>query len=179
MIRSTPAHFWRLPACLLALGLASPAGALEFVNGGPPAFTQAATGEGGSGLAVASNPWNFPGFTASGLDTRLGPGLMLGVSSQSATSDFTLGGLSRGVDFSTTSVKLGYQLGNLTPFVSTSVTTLKPSAIPGLSSGFNTTGDLLAGQSDPKSKASVGAGFNYALTDNFHVGVGASFSNAR
>ena len=181
MNRSILAALKGVPACLLAIALTTRAGALEFVSGGPPAFTQGATANvaSGGGMTVSSNPWNFPGFTSGGLDSRIGGNMMLGVSATSGTGDLTLGGLSRGIDFSTTSVKLGYQLGNLTPFVATSITSLKASAIPGLSSGFNTTGDLIAGQSDPKNKASIAAGFNFALSDSFHVGVAASFSNTR
>ena len=172
----------RIFAGLMLFPLAGPAAALEFVTAGLPTFAQGAgiaAPATGWGAAPSTTPWNFPGFTSGGLDLRIGGNMLLGVSTGTGTMPLAWGGASRGLDFATTSVKLGYQIGKLTPYVTTSITSFKDSAVPGLLSGFKTTGDLLAGRSDPKAPTSVGAGFNYELTDSLHVGVGASFSNNR
>ena len=170
-------------AGLAVCGLAAPACAFEYVSGGLPTFAQesgALTAGAAGSLTRTGSFRDFPGFTTSGSSLRISNNLTLGVSTTAGSTPFSFGtGAMRGFDLSSTSVKLGYDIGRLTPFISASISSMQQRAVPGLPTGFNTTGDLLAGRSDPKTSASVGAGFNYAISDSLQVGVSASFGTAR
>ena len=166
-----------LAACLLI----TPACALEWASSSLPTF---ARGPAAMDEARVSDAFAVPAFGLSGqgggaATWRISKDLLLGVSSTSGTASFSsLTGAPAGFDFSSTSVKLGLDLGRITPFVTTTLSSAKSSALPGLSSGFNTTGDLLAGR-DAKTSVSAGAGFNFAVTDSVQFGLSASVGTAR
>ena len=129
--------------------------------------------------AFASSVSGMPGQGANAATYRIGKDLLLGVSQTSGSPALSsLAGAPAGFDFSSTSVKLGFDMGRLTPFVTTTLSSFKASALPGLSSGFNTTGDLMAGQA-ARTGVSAGAGFNFAVSDSLHLSVGASVGTGR
>ncbi len=162
----------------LLMGLCAPAGAWEVVGSSLPTFAQAPVGS--SSLA---RPWSSltgDPFAASappsGYDFRIGKNLLLGVDSSSGLSPgFAMGGISSAFDMSSTRVKLGYDLGRLTPYVSAGFGEVRPLGIGG--SAFSAASNPFPAAANPFSApttTSVGAGFDYALTDKVTIGVGVS-----
>lgn len=83
-----------------------------------------------------------------------------------------------GYDFASTNVKVGYDMGRLMPYLTAGVILAKPN-IRG-QNGFTTTSnsinDLFAG-SNPKAFTTVGAGFDYAFSNNLSMGIHVSVSS--
>lgn len=80
------------------------------------------------------------------------------------------------LDLSTSTVKLGYDLGNFTPYVTTSATTVNRSL--GLGASQFDAGILAQNPGfNAQSTARVGAGFNYNVNPNIQIGVGFSVGN--
>jgi opacity protein-like surface antigen len=81
-----------------------------------------------------------------------------------------------GFDFATTKLKLGYDMGRLMPFVSAGVILAKPQTDPGL--GFINASDsvnhLFSSTAHVTVFSTIGAGFDYALTNNLSVGLAVS-----
>jgi opacity protein-like surface antigen len=81
-----------------------------------------------------------------------------------------------GFDFAATTVKLGYDMGRLMPFVTAGVTLARPQADRGV--GFvnatESVNDLFSSSSHVSTFSTIGAGFDYALTNNLSVGLAVS-----
>ncbi len=83
----------------------------------------------------------------------------------------------RGFDFGATNVTLGYDMGRLTPYVTSGLVLAKP--VTWRSSDFPNTNDSLnglfgSGSGSLRAAGTVGAGFDYAVTNNLHVGMGVA-----
>ena len=141
---------------------------------------------------LAANPWAgmpmgaWSGFTSgpqlfaapgasfarsAGYNQLLSKNLLLGIE----TSAFTApAGFGRGfaTDFSSTSMRLTYNLGAFRPFVTASTATAKPNAFGGANFAIPT--DPFANMRDQKNFTSVGAGFDVQVTDKFTLGVAVS-----
>ena len=82
-----------------------------------------------------------------------------------------------GYDYASASVKAGYNMGRLTPYVTAGAVLAKPTTF-----GFGTTAEsingVFGGGGATKTFATVGAGFDYAVTNKLTVGVGVSVSNS-
>ena len=85
-----------------------------------------------------------------------------------------------GFDYASTSVKLGYDLGRLMPYVTAGAVIARPTSFGG---GFGSTSESINSLTGPgggaKTFATIGAGFDYALTSKITVGVGVSAGNGR
>jgi outer membrane immunogenic protein len=85
-----------------------------------------------------------------------------------------------GYDFAATNLKLGYDMGRFMPFVTAGVTLATPNSF---SSSFLTATDsvnnLFVSPSNARTFGTVGAGFDYALTNNLTIGVAVSASKGR
>jgi opacity protein-like surface antigen len=83
----------------------------------------------------------------------------------------------RGFDVAATNVKVGYDMGQFLPYVTAGGIIAKPHTT-GLGTGYTGASDavngLFSGSSDLKGAATVGAGFDYAVTNNLKVGFSAS-----
>jgi opacity protein-like surface antigen len=157
--------------------LATPSRAWEVVGGSLPTFAQEAT----PGAASLIRPWSAmtgDPFRATalpaGYDISLGKGLLLGVRNWSDTTPFLFtSGLSP-MGFSGSQAKLGFDMGGgLTPYVSIATAGIRSPS----------TGGYLSAPGNPfSSSASVttlGAGFDYALTNNITIGFGVSATQVR
>jgi len=86
-----------------------------------------------------------------------------------------------GFDFGAVSVKAGYDMGRLMPYVTTGVILEKPHT--SLNAGYTGASDavngLFTGSSDVKAAGTAGAGFNYAVTDKLSVGMDVGVSAGR
>ena len=87
----------------------------------------------------------------------------------------------RGFDYASTDVSIGYDMGRLMPFVTMGVDLLKPTGIG--NRGFTSTSDSLNDLFDSSGKlnslTTVGAGFNYAFSNNLSMGLEVSVTNGR
>ncbi len=163
--------------------LSSTAWAWEVVGGSLPTFAQ----EGSAASASLIRPWSAmtgDPFRATalpaGYDVSLGKGLFLGVRNLSDTAPgFSMGALAP-MGFSGSQVKLGFNMGGaLTPYVSVAQGMAR-SPFSGMSS---LTGGYMAAPGNPftttATTTTVGAGFDYALTNNITLGVGVSATQIR
>ena len=136
------------------------------------------------GYAFDSQPWSFsrtsPNFaTTQNFAPIKGTNFLLGVQSSAGTlSDLAVRGPALGYDFSSTSVKLGYNMGRLVPYVEVNSAFAKPSfAAPGMP--FSAPGDPYMQSREGRGVTSLKAGFDYAVTDRFSFGVSVSAGTAR
>ena len=166
-------------ACALLAGAASafaweviggdslPTFAQGLVPGGAP---QATTAPGVPGLAT---PLAASGFNP-GYDFRIGPKYLVGVETTTAFAATSgLLGYSSGFDASRTTMKFGYDMGRFKPFVMSGYTQIGPSfgapfAAFGGAGAVPTVGAPFAATAHA---ATVGAGFDYAVTNNLSFGM--------
>jgi opacity protein-like surface antigen len=85
-----------------------------------------------------------------------------------------------GYDFAATSVKLGYDMGRWMPFLTAGVALAKPNIRggPGYAGASDSLNDLFNSRTDARVFGTVGAGFNYAITNNLSVGLAVSAGTA-
>jgi opacity protein-like surface antigen len=84
-------------------------------------------------------------------------------------------GPANGYDFAMTNVSIGYDMGRFLPYVTAGVGLAKanggPGGLPNAGESFN---NLFAGRSSPRALTTIGAGVDYAVTDQLTVGVAVS-----
>ena len=169
--------------------LTAPAGAWEVVGSSLPTFAQDAPSGAGSLIrpwaATTGDPFAGAGVPA-GYDFRLGKGLFVGVQNFSGAMPglATGGGLAAGLGFSGSQVKLGFDTGSrLTPWLTAGFGEFRSSAFGGsaFTGGLSSGGPASPGNpfSAPASVTTLGAGFDYALTNNITLGVGVSTTQVR
>ena len=141
-----------------------------------PAFGNAAFGA--SPFATGSL---FSTGTSTRYADRINDKYLFGIETSSgfaAASPFRTQGFGSGFEYNSTSVRLGYDFGNFTPYITSSVTQAKPDL------GFTGTqfenGILAQNPSfSARTTTSVGAGFNYSLGSNTSINLGVSVGNAQ
>lgn len=121
----------------------------------------------------------FGGAVTAGYDRAFANRFVLGVEGATGRTPFAFGA-AHGFDFAQAEVRLGYDMGRAMPFVTGGVALLKPDLGPGLGSlgGADSLNALVNGTSRLKAAATVGAGVDYAVTDDLHVGVAVSLTQA-
>lgn len=182
---------------LLCLALAAPASAdelLPFFAGGespPPPPALQTVGQRELDAAAEKNPWTgFYGGTEAfgvaggGRGSRGGFGgdAFLGYNKEFANnvvigfqgSGGYMPSLSnfgpRGYNFAMADVHVGYDMGRLMPYVTFGVGTAGASNFMG-SRGFDSLNSAFTHSAQSVTLTRVGAGFDYAVTNNLHVGV--------
>ena len=136
----------------------------------------------GTELAVASFKGAkdaVGGAVLAGYDHRFDDNVVLGVRFSTGYDPFVFpGGPYRGFDFAETSVKIGYEMGRLTPYVLTGVALARPTNFgDGLANLGNSLNGVFAGPGALRAVGTAGVGFDYAVTNNIHVGVEAAVAN--
>ena len=165
-----------LSAASAALALSGQAYAWEVVGGGGlPVF---AAGVGApSALAPLGMAATAPSGFNPGYDFLIGQKLLVGVDTKTgfAATEGLLG-FSSGLDASRTGMKFGYDMGRFKPFVMSSFTDLRPA----FGAGFAGPVGGLAGAGSPFAPSTkistVGAGFDFAITDQLSLGMSVSAS---
>jgi opacity protein-like surface antigen len=119
------------------------------------------------------------GDVYAGYDHAFDNNVVLGVRFSTGYSPgFGLGRSFQGFDFAETSVKVGYEMGRLTPYVMTGVALARPTYG---GNGFGNMGDSLngvfGGPGALQAAGTAGVGFDYAVTNNLHVGLEATVTN--
>ena len=82
----------------------------------------------------------------------------------------------RGFDYATADVRIGYDMGRLTPYVTSGFVLAKPNLSPhaGYLGGTDSFNNLFNSAGDLRGAGTVGAGFDYAVTNRLHVDLGVS-----
>ena len=90
-------------------------------------------------------------------------------------------GPANGYDFAMTNVSIGYDMGRFLPYVTAGVGLAKANngLRGGLPNGSDSLNDLFTGASGPKALTTIGAGVDYAVTDQLTVGVAVSTVQSR
>ena len=111
-----------------------------------------------------------------GYDKRFDNNLVLGIQASTgyAPSLFQHSGV-RGYDYAELSAKVGYEMGRFTPYLTTGIALAKPNGSPGAGylSPADSANNVFNGASDLAASGVVGAGVDYALTNNTTIGVAA------
>ena len=182
-------------ALFLCCGFFCPARASDESPTGLPVFAQEPSSNPQdanywSGLSVGSEIFALSGKGAKGhaggdgfvgYDHAFDNNLILGLRASAGYSPSLLAwGAPNGFDFTMTQVKLGYDAGQLKPYLTVGVGLAKanyagPGGLPNAKNSFN---NLFVG-SGPKPLTSVGAGFDYAVTERLTVGVSVSATQGR
>lgn len=138
----------------------------------------------GSELIVAAGKGagsRIGGAAYAGYDRTFSNNVILGLRAKvgHAPGLFRFGGV-RGYDFASTNIKLGYDLGRFKPYLTAGFGIAKASGL-GVSGPFAATGslnNLFNDSANAKTFTSVGAGFDYAITNRLSVGVAVSVGTA-
>ncbi len=119
----------------------------------------------------------FGGDVFAGYDHHFDNGLILGARFDTGYNPWlTPYGRFQGFDFAATSIKLGYEMGRFTPYVTTGVALTKGASFTGgPPSAASSVNALFYGPGAVQAVGVAGAGFDYAVTNNLHVGVGVNF----
>jgi hypothetical protein len=108
-------------------------------------------------------------------------GVVLGIQASAGYAPFAIqNSRFRGADFVGATASVGYDMGRLTPFLMTSVDFARSSQFEhGFSGGTDAINNFLNGGGNTSTFGSVGAGFNYAITNNLSVGMAVNVGTAR
>jgi outer membrane immunogenic protein len=86
----------------------------------------------------------------------------------------------KGFEYAAADVKLGYEMGRLTPFLSTGFVVARPNVRGGGYVGATeAASDLFNDSTRLEGAGRVGAGFDYAVTDKLHIGAAVSVGAGR
>jgi opacity protein-like surface antigen len=90
-------------------------------------------------------------------------------------------GPANGYDFAMTNVSIGYDMGRFLPYVTAGVGLAKANngSRGGLPNASDSLNNLFTGASGPKALTTIGAGVDYAVTDQLTVGVAVSTVQSR
>jgi opacity protein-like surface antigen len=135
----------------------------------------------GSGVSLSSirgAKGQVGGDIFAGYDHVYSNGVVLGLQFDTGYDPWVLSKNMKGFDFATTSVKLGYEMGRFTPYVTTGVGLAKATNFgAGLPNANNSVNGLFSGPGAVQAVGQVGVGLDYAVTNNLHVGVEAFVVN--
>mgnify|MGYP001550490587 CR=1 FL=1 len=179
-MRMSSSRWPGLLAAALGASLSAPAGAWEVVNNGLPTFAAAESfrpGMGG-GQMDANPSLKFEpvkGFNP-GYDMRFGKYLFGMEQKTGLAAGGDAFGLASGFGFSRTSMKFGYDMGALKPYVSASFAETKAPAFG--ANVFAAPPDAATPYAFSSTATSVGAGFDYAITDKLSFGMSVNATQA-
>ncbi len=128
--------------------------------------------------AVKGAKAQFGGDVYAGYDRHFDNNVVLGVRLDTGYSPWAFpGGPYRGMSFGEADVKLGYEMGRLTPYVIAGVGLARPNYGVDAGNWGETVNGLFSGPGPVQAVGSAGVGFDYALTNNVTVGVEARVNN--
>jgi opacity protein-like surface antigen len=118
----------------------------------------------------------FGGSALAGSNYEFSNKIVLGVEASAGFNPNMLARGTAGNDFAAMKFKLGYDMGRLMPFVTAGISLAKPTTGTniGFSSASDSLNDLFSSSPNVKTFGSIGAGFDYALTNNLSVGIAVS-----
>jgi opacity protein-like surface antigen len=145
----------------------------------PPSWKGLYVGSGVSFAVAKGAKGSVGGDVFAGYDHRFENGLVLGVQFDTGYNPWVVpNSRARCFDFAESSIKVGYEMGRLTPFVSAGVALAKGAPFTGgLPDANASINGLFSGPGGYQAVGVMGAGVDYALTNNLHVGVAAYINN--
>ena len=168
-----------LPAAALAAllsNLPAPASAWEVINNGLPTFAAAESFRPSSGSSLdPASPLKFEAVKGLGFgyDHRIGGKYLFGMEQKTGfEAGGDLLGIASGFNFSRTNMKFGYDMGSFKPYVSASFADTRGPAF-GVNV-FAAPPDAATPFAFTSSATTVGAGFDYAITDKLSFGMSVS-----
>lgn len=177
-------------SCLVALALAAPLPTLAAdlpslpslaldPQAPPPSWKGLYIGSAVSFSSFKGAKPGVGGEAFAGYDHEFADGLILGLRGTTGFSAINLPGSPyRGVIFVGTDVKLGYDFGQLKPYVVTGVALARPTFSSDPLNAVNGANAFFASGAATQALGSVGAGFDYSLTNNVTIGLEARVGNA-
>jgi opacity protein-like surface antigen len=78
-------------------------------------------------------------------------------------------GGARGANFGMVNMSVGYDMGRFMPYITAGVGTARATNFAAPMGGFNSLNNVFSNSSQSTTITTVGAGFNYAVTNNLHV----------
>ena len=174
-------------AALLCAG--ATAHAWEVVGGGPlPTFAagpalSAGLSESPMAGAVSASPFAVTPLAANGFNPgynfRIGRDFLVGVETRPGFTVSNPFATAAGFTSSGSSMKFGYDMGRFKPFVSASFSEIRPPAFGADPfSGPGALARVASPFSTPATVSTVGAGFDYAVTDKLSLRVSVSATQA-
>ena len=131
----------------------------------------------GGGVSVTGAKGQKPfvgGEGFAGYDRHFDNNLVLGIQASTGYAPYLfMNGPFRGFDYAEVTAKAGYEMGRLTPYVLAGVAMAKPTNWSGYSSPSDSLNNVFNGSTNLAASGVVGAGFNYAVTNNLSVGLAA------
>jgi opacity protein-like surface antigen len=124
-------------------------------------------------FAKGSKP-GFGGAGFAGYNHEFDNNLVLGVQATAGYAPFLFGqGPYRGFNYAETSVKAGYDMGRFMPYVTAGVGFAKAQSfgVPAYTGAANSMNELFSSGGDLHAVGMVGAGFDYAVTNNLTFGM--------
>jgi opacity protein-like surface antigen len=122
------------------------------------------------------------GAVVAGYDHEFANNFVIGIDAKTGYAPFPFRhGPFKGFDYAATDVKLGYDMGRLMPFVTAGFVVARPQtgARGGYVGATESVNDLFDGSSRLQGAATVGAGFDYAVTDRLHIGAAVTVGAGR
>jgi opacity protein-like surface antigen len=115
-----------------------------------------------------------------GYDHRFDNNLVLGIQASTGYAPYRFfNGPLKGYDYAEVSAKVGYEVGRFTPYLTTGIALAKPNSTPGFFSASDSINNIFNGSTDLAASGVIGAGFDYALTNNTTVGLVAKVAGSR
>ena len=132
-------------------------------------------------FAKGSKP-GFGGAAFAGYNREFDNNLVLGIQGSTGYAPFLFAhGPARGFDFAETSVKVGYDMGRLMPYLTAGVALAKPNGfgVPAYTGAADSMNSLFSSGGDLSAYGTVGAGFDYQVTDKLTFGMAVSAGASR
>jgi opacity protein-like surface antigen len=139
----------------------------------------------GAGLSVSAAKGTKPfvgGEGYAGYNTRFDNNLVLGIQASTGFAPYlSQRNVFKGYDYAELSAKVGYEMGRLTPYVTTGIALARPNGFPGAgyASPTDSLNNVFNGSTNLAASGVFGAGFDYALTNNTTIGLAAVVGTGR
>jgi opacity protein-like surface antigen len=124
-------------------------------------------------FAKGSKP-GFGGAAFAGYNREFENNLVIGVQGSTGYAPYLFThGPSRGFDFAESNVMVGYDMGRFMPYVTAGIALAKPNSfgVPAFTGAADSMNSLFSSGGDLRAFGTVGAGFDYAVTDKLTFGM--------
>jgi hypothetical protein len=116
-----------------------------------------------------------------GYDRHFDNNLVLGIQASTGYAPYLLAnnGALKGYDYAEVSGKVGYEMGRLTPYITTGVVLARPNSAPGYFGAADSMNGVFNGSTALAASGVIGAGFDYAINNSTSVGLMARVGASR
>jgi outer membrane immunogenic protein len=132
-------------------------------------------------FAKGSKP-GFGGAAFAGYNREFNNNLVIGIEGSTGYAPYLFAlGPSHGFNFAESNVTVGYDMGRFFPYVTAGVAFAKSSTfgVPAFTGAADSMNTLFSSGGDLRALGTVGAGFDYAITDKLSVGMAVTAGAGR